>query len=452
VDQFRWTPVDGRLPDPAVVAARTREALARFGADPEAVSADEAAARVAASVVRQRTVAALDRLLGLQRAEAARALLRRVDADPYRDAVRDAVLANDGAKLAALAGQPAALEQPAGFAASLGESEAVAVERRRQLLQAALAHAPGDLHLLMTLGGTYRLFGEDGANERLRWYQAAVAAAPGNAIAHIYLCITLQDKGQYDEASACFHKASELDPKHSWPHHRLGWILWEKGDLDGAEREFREAVRLEDFHGFALDELAELLESRGNWDGAIAVYQEFLRINPKDAGAHVGLGYALAGKGQVDEALACYKKAVELARQALPQDSPMVAHHFARKSSKLLDRQKWAEAELLVRECLALREKVQPLPWDSFDPKSMLGEALLGQKKYAEAEPLLLAAYQGMKKQEATNPAAAKARLPEAALRLVRLYEALGKKDEAARWQKEREALQAPAKKPETKP
>jgi tetratricopeptide (TPR) repeat protein len=196
----------------------------------------------------------------------------------------------------------------------------------------------------------------------------------------------LQGKGQYDEASACFHKASELDPKLVWPHHRLGWILWEKGDLDGAERALREAVRLEaDFHGGALDELAELLESRGNWDGAIAVYQEFLRINPKDAGAHANLGYALAGKGQVDEALACYKKAVELAPQAVPRDSVGLVYLFAHTSSRLLRQQKWAEAELLLRACLALREKVQPHPWDNHDPKSMLVEALLGQKKYAEA-------------------------------------------------------------------
>src|SRR5262245_52653126 len=38
VDQFRWTPVEGRLPDPAKVASRTRQALRQFGADPDAGS------------------------------------------------------------------------------------------------------------------------------------------------------------------------------------------------------------------------------------------------------------------------------------------------------------------------------------------------------------------------------------------------------------------------------
>jgi Flp pilus assembly protein TadD len=80
----------------------------------------------------------------------------------------------------------------------------------------------------MTLGGV-----PDGADERVRWFQAAVAAAPGNATAHLYLGLALADKGQYDEASACFHKASELDPKLVWPHFNLGVMLWRKGDLDG---------------------------------------------------------------------------------------------------------------------------------------------------------------------------------------------------------------------------
>jgi hypothetical protein len=65
----------------------------------------------------------------------------------------------------------------------------------------------------------------------------------------------------------------------------------------------------------------------------------------------------------------------------------------------------------------------------------MLGEALAGQKKYAEAEPLLLAGYKGMKEREATIPEPfRKVRLTEALERLVRLYEATGRKDEAAKW------------------
>jgi len=44
----------------------------------------------------------------------------------------------------------------------------------------------------------------------------------------------------------------------------------------------------------------------------------------------------------------------------------------------------------------------------------MLGAALLGQKKYAEAEPLLIDGYEGMKQREQTIPWQARARLTEA--------------------------------------
>ena len=66
-------------------------------------------------------------------------------------------------------------------------------------------------------------------------------------------------------------------------------------------------------------------------------------------------------------------------------------------------------------------------------PRACSGDSLLGQKKYAEAEPLLLSGYEGMKAREARLPASRKFHLAEACERIVRLYEAWGKTDEAGR-------------------
>jgi eukaryotic-like serine/threonine-protein kinase len=123
------------------------------------------------------------------------------------------------------------------------------------------------------------------------------------------------------------------------------------------------------------------------------------------------------------------------------------ADELAVKSQSLLAEKQWAEAEPLIRQCLATREKMQPDAWSTFNAQSMLGGALLGQKQYAEAEPLLLAGYEGMKQREKSIPPEGNIRLPEAVERLVQLYEALDKKDEVARWTKEREAIEAPTKK-----
>ena len=61
----------------------------------------------------------------------------------------------------------------------------------------------------------------------------------------------------------------------------------------------------------------------------------------------------------------------------------------------------------------------------------------LGQKNHRGAEPLLLSGYEGMKEREA-NPGApgpqGNPRLTEAPERLVQLYGAWGKPDQAAEW------------------
>jgi hypothetical protein len=109
----------------------------------------------------------------------------------------------------------------------------------------------------------------------------------------------------------------------------------------------------------------------------------------------------------------------------------------------LLREEKWADAEAVLRECLAIRQKRQPDAWTTFNVRSLVGAALLGRQHYPEAEPLLLAGFQGMLRHEATIPKAGKVRLGEAAARLVQLYEALGNEAEAGRWRKELEARKA---------
>jgi hypothetical protein len=94
-----------------------------------------------------------------------------------------------------------------------------------------------------------------------------------------------------------------------------------------------------------------------------------------------------------------------------------------------------AEAEKHFRELLAIRTKKQPDDFRTFNARSHLGAALLGQQKYAEAEPLLLAGYEGMKHREQTvDPQAKALNLRRALERLVQLYEAWDRPEQAAKW------------------
>jgi RNA polymerase sigma factor (TIGR02999 family) len=105
----------------------------------------------------------------------------------------------------------------------------------------------------------------------------------------------------------------------------------------------------------------------------------------------------------------------------------------------------------LLWNCLTTRERTMPDSWLTFRCKSLLGGALLGQKKYAAAEPLLLKGYQGMKEREDKIPALGKIRVSEALERLVQLYEATGKKEEAAKWRKQLDETKKAAEKEKAK-
>ncbi len=84
--------------------------------------------------------------------------------------------------------------------------------------------------------------------------------------------------------------------------------------------------------------------------------------------------------------------------------------------------------------------------WHTGRVRYKLGVALARLKKYAEAEPLLLAGYREMTDHVAERPTWDKGQLPAAAKALADLYKALDKPDEAAKWQAER-AKHAPAAK-----
>ncbi len=312
VDQFRWTLEGGKYPEREATAARFREALGRHGADPDAAPPDKAAGRASASTARDRIVAAWDWLLRQERTAGVRAGLRAVDGDSYRDAVRDAVRDRDGGKVAELAGRPEALEQPPGFTAFMGESGAVGLDRRRQLLQAALGRRPDDLGLLMALGGAYPMNQKEGAAERVRWYQAAVAAAPNNAAAHHSLGRTLYERHDPAGAEAEFRETARLDPEYAPAHNGLGTLLYDRHDPAGAEAEFRQALRLDPRDTVAHSNLGNALYDQHDAAGAEAEYREALRLEPKDASAHIGLGSLLYDRHDLAGAEAEYREAVRI--------------------------------------------------------------------------------------------------------------------------------------------
>jgi tetratricopeptide (TPR) repeat protein/tRNA A-37 threonylcarbamoyl transferase component Bud32 len=171
------------------------------------------------------------------------------------------------------------------------------------------------------------------------------------------------------------------------------------------------------------------------------------------------LAAALATDGQFTNAVRVQQEAIALLQNGAENNDfsyrlklyqsniPYLDHNsLAATATALAVQGKFAQAEPLARKCLALREVSIPDNWSTFSSRSLLGGCLLGQKKYAEAEPLLLSGYDGMNQREAAMPQAGRLCLQEALNRLVQLYEETGRPEMAADWKKKLAEFEKPAK------
>ncbi len=124
-----------------------------------------------------------------------------------------------------------------------------------------------------------------------------------------------------------------------------------------------------------------------------------------------------------------------------PVTSPMIVATFG---AVRLAQQNYAEATTLLREGLRLEEKHDVDAGWRFYVMNLLGASLAGQKKYADAEPLLLQSGQGLQQRQASLAPYLNAprRITESLERLVQLYDAWGKPAQAAEWKQKLAAFQ----------
>jgi serine/threonine protein kinase len=234
-----------------------------------------------------------------------------------------------------------------------------------------------------------------------------------------------------------------------------------------------------------LDNLAALYRAFGRTGEAIALGEQVREARIRNLGVHhprtiqtldgLGLAYKFAGK--LDKALPLLQQAaagvekakfthgsasrviadlcecldksnrsreaddwrrkwLAAAREKYGPESAAYARKLEEQGASLLSRGRHADAEPILRECLAVFQKTQPLDWGAFQAQSLLGAALAGQGAYAKAEPLLIAGYEGLDaRKEQIPPFYVQHRLAQAAERMVQLYEAWGQPEKAASWQ-----------------
>jgi tetratricopeptide (TPR) repeat protein len=269
------------------------------------------------------------------------------------------------------------------------------------------------------------------------------------------LAVAYFDTGEFDRAVPLYEESLRQMNAKLGPEHRetlvcmsnLAAAYRDAGKLDRALPLYEEALRVKkaklgpDDPGTLTTQigLGASYREAGRLDDAIRLLEASLdQVRNRPAPPPRQLAHALRELAQTYDRAGRFAEAGPLYRQALTDGqkqfgagNPKTAGPLGNLGRHLLLVRQPGEAEAVLRDCLAIREKHEPDAWATFDTKSLLGGALLGQRKYAEAEPFLRDGFLGLKQREAKILPIDKKRLAEAAERLADLYDATGRPDQA---------------------
>jgi Tfp pilus assembly protein PilF len=367
----------------------------------------------------------------------------------------------------------------------LREGQAAITQHERAL---ALRHDhlgpehPDTLTSLNNLANAYRATGQ--LPKALPLYEQALAKGKEklgpdhpdtvtimNNLAGVYLRAGQRDKALPLLEQTLAKRKEKLGPDH--PHtlnsmNNLALAYKETGQRDKAlplleQTLAKQKEKLGPDHPDTLTSMGNLAAAyrdAGQRDKALPLLEQTLAKRKEKLGPdHPDTLTSMGNLGETYLALSQPDKAMPLLYaflagqgQRLGRDDPRLANIQAAVGKDLLKHEQYAEAEGILAECLKIRAEKQPDEWTTFNTQSLLGGSLAGQKKYAEAEPLLKQGYDGLKQREAKIPPQwRRVRLTEALDRLVQLYDAWGKPDQAARWRAERDKLPKPPEPPKAK-
>ena len=246
----------------------------------------------------------------------------------------------------------------------------------------------------------------------------------------------------YKESIAIKKSLPEIDPGDiATTLNNLGRLYETLGNYVSAEPYYMEslAIRRRLAEGApdpevsrALNNLASLREDQGKLADAETLYRESLAIrlqlykdepNRSLARGYNNLGHVRETRGDAAEAEENYRKALEI-EKVDPEDRAIYQRNLA---SALLRQEKVTEAESSIREALVIFRAKNPT-WRLADAEGVLGSCLTRQRRFQEAEPILVESYRRLSKEEGDGAK----QVSEARRRLVDLYMAWDRPDRAA--------------------
>jgi tetratricopeptide (TPR) repeat protein/tRNA A-37 threonylcarbamoyl transferase component Bud32 len=274
-----------------------------------------------------------------------------------------------------------------------------------------------------------------------------------NNLATIYTA-----EGKYAQAESLLGQVLEIERRVLGPEHVL--TIYSTHNLAAVYNSLGKFAQAEAFYSEALDvqrrvfgadhsdtlmlaaDLASVYVARRKYAPAEALYERTLGAQRRTLGPDntftldttAGAAYMYQREGKFALAETYASAALAGRRRALGPEHPLTVASVADVAMADISQRKFAEAEKFSRQAVDFYRKAQPDGWRRFCAEGLLGASLAGQKKYAEAEPLLLEGYQGMLVRKERIAVPDQYYLDRAHAWLVQLYQAWGKPEKAAEW------------------
>jgi serine/threonine protein kinase len=319
-----------------------------------------------------------------------------------------------------------------GLAAEKGDYETAAATLESALSMRRRIYGPVHTDVADTLAELGRVYQDHGQNARaeplhreaLAIRRTALGDEHGEtAVSSSDLASVLRLNGDLDGAETLLRTALEVHRKTRGDAHAMtattlhdvALITSAKGDLSAAESQFRTAM---DIHRRALGERHPLVAVTLN-----------------------SLSHVSREQGRNGEAAAALEAALDIARQALGSDHQLVAIYTLNLAAVHQARGEFTAAESLAREGFRVRLLApQMVPnrrrifpeddWSIAATRGLLGAILTKLARYSEAETVLLESKRDLE----ASPAPSQRDVDATLTRLIALYTAWGRPDEAARY------------------
>ena len=265
-------------------------------------------------------------------------------------------------------------------------------------------------------------------------------------------------EGKYAQAEELYIKTAEIQDHILGPEHprtlssrySLGQTLFYEGKYSQAEAllsqitEIRKRVIGPEHPGTLRTSsyLAYTYAAEGKYPQSEPLFNHDLEVQRRVRGpenedtlttlTHMAYLYEVEGKYSLAEKAAA--QTLEGRRHILGPEHPATAASEADLAEAYVAEGKFTQSEALAREAEAFQQTHEPDNWQIFWAESLLGASLAGEKRYVEAEPLLIEGYRGMVERKDRMPIPKLRDVDLARAWIVQMYVAWGKPKKANEW------------------